>query len=65
MDFSVADKVQMLALKGVGNTVIMHLEQLDFSKLEHFVGLIDADVTKNVSEMLDVTIRTPERQSRR
>jgi hypothetical protein len=55
MGFSTKDKTQMLALKGVGNTVIMRLEQLGFSKLEQFKGLTAGDITKNVSEMLDAT----------
>jgi hypothetical protein len=53
--FSTNDKTQMLALKGVGNTVITRLEELGFSKLEQFRGLTASDITKNVSEMLDAT----------
>jgi hypothetical protein len=55
MGFSSQEKAQMLALKGVGNTVITRLEQLGFSKLEQFKGLTAGDITKNVSEMLDAT----------
>jgi hypothetical protein len=55
MGFSAEDKTQMLALKGVGNTVITRLEQLGFSKLEQFRGKTASDITKNVSEMLDAT----------
>jgi hypothetical protein len=55
MSFSAAERMQMLALKGVGNIVIMRLEQLGFSKLEQFTGLTATEITKNVSEMLDAT----------
>ncbi len=55
MGFSIEDKTQMSALKGVGNIVISRLEQLGFSRLEQFKGLTAADITKNVSEMLDAT----------
>jgi hypothetical protein len=55
MTFSEQDKAQMLSLKGVGNTVISRLEQLGFSRLEQFAGLTAANVTKNVSKMLDAT----------
>jgi hypothetical protein len=55
MGFSAQEKAQMLALEGVGNTVISRLEQLGFSRLEQFKGLTASDITKNVSEMLDAT----------
>jgi hypothetical protein len=55
MGFNAEDKTQMLALKGVGNTVITRLEQLGFSKLEEFKGKTAGDITKNVSDMLDAT----------
>ena len=55
MGFSASDKTRMLALKGVGNTVITRLEELGFSRLEQFRGLTASDITKNVSEMLDAT----------
>lgn len=55
MGFSASDKTRMLALKGVGNTVITRLEELGFSRLEQFRGLTASDITKNVSEMLAAT----------
>jgi hypothetical protein len=55
MGFSAKEKAQMLALEGVGNTVISRLEQLGFSRLEQFRGKTASDITKNVSEMLDAT----------
>jgi hypothetical protein len=55
MIFSQQDRTQMLALKGVGNTVITRLEELGFSSLEQFRGLTASDITKNVAEMLDTT----------
>ncbi len=55
MGFSTQDKTRMLAVKGVGNTVITRLEQLGFSELEEFKGKTAGDITKNVSEMLDAT----------
>jgi hypothetical protein len=55
MGFSTQDKTRLLALRGVGNTVVTRLEQLGFSKLEQFKGLTATDITKNVSEMLDAT----------
>jgi hypothetical protein len=55
MGFSELEKTQMLGLKGVGNTVIMRLEQLGFSKLEEFKGKTASDITQHVSEMMDAT----------
>jgi hypothetical protein len=50
MPFSEADKVEMLALKGVGITVIGRLEQIGFTKLSQLKKVQASDVTKQIAE---------------
>ncbi len=52
MGFSAAEKEQMLALHGVGATVIARLEQVGFSSLAELVDADVAAVTKTISEMM-------------
>lgn len=52
MGFSAAEKEQMLALHGVGGTVIARLEQVGFSSLAELVDADVAAVIKTISEMM-------------
>lgn len=45
----------MLALKGVGETVIARLEQIGFSSLAQLAGEDPASVTKQISQMMGST----------
>lgn len=55
MGFPVAEKEKLLALKGVGETVITRLEQIGFSSLSQLVEADSAFVTKQVSQMMGST----------
>lgn len=53
--FTAAEKGKMLALKGVGPTVIVRLEQIGFSSLSQLSDVDAAMVTKRISEMMGST----------
>jgi len=55
MSFSSTEKEKLLALKGVGETVITRLEQIGFSSLSQLVGEDPAFVTKQISQMMGST----------
>lgn len=55
MGFSAADKEKMLALHGVGATVITRLEQVGFSSLDQLADADVAAVTKAISDMMRST----------
>lgn len=55
MGFPAAEKEKLLALKGVGETVITRLEQIGFSSLSQLVEADSAFVTKQVSQMMGST----------
>jgi hypothetical protein len=55
MPFSETDKVEMLALKGVGATVISRLEQIGFTKLSQLKKVQASDVTKQIADMMGST----------
>jgi hypothetical protein len=55
MYFSEADKAEMLALKGVGVTVIGRLEQIGFTKLSQLKKVQASDVTKQIADMMGST----------
>lgn len=55
MGFSTVEKEQMLALHGVGATVIMRLEQVGFTSLAELADADVAAVTKAISEMMRST----------
>jgi len=55
MNFSATEKEKLLALKGVGETVITRLEQISFSSLSQLVGEDPAFVTKQISQMMGST----------
>jgi hypothetical protein len=53
--FSAAEKSQMLALKGVGATVVSRLEQIGFSSLHELKDVDPAVITKQISVMMGST----------
>lgn len=53
--FSADDKARMLALKGVGATVIGRLEQVGFSSLAALKGEDPAVVTQRIARMMGST----------
>jgi hypothetical protein len=55
MEFSPLEKEKMVALKGVGLTVIARLEQIGFSSLDQLVGQDPEFVTKLISQMIGST----------
>jgi hypothetical protein len=55
LGFSAEERRQMLAIKGVGDTVIHRLEQIGFSSLEQLAGENPHDVTKQISQMMRST----------
>ena len=48
MGFSTIEREKMLALKGVGATVVARLEQIGFSSLSQLAGEDPAVVTKQI-----------------
>lgn len=52
MGFSATERAKMLALKGVGETVISRLEQIGYSSLSQLVEEDPAFVTKQISQMI-------------
>ncbi len=55
MGFSESEKIKMLSLHGVGNTVLERLEQIGFSSLEQLSEQETEVVTKQISEMMRST----------
>ncbi|WP_297909717.1 helix-hairpin-helix domain-containing protein [Thiomonas sp.] len=55
MGYSAAEKQQMLALKGVGETVVARLEQIGFPSLAQLAGEDPADLTWQIAQMLGST----------
>jgi nucleotidyltransferase/DNA polymerase involved in DNA repair len=53
--FEHTERERMLALKGVGATVISRLEQLGFSSLHQLEELDPRHLTKQISEMMGST----------
>jgi hypothetical protein len=53
--FSEAEKAQMLALKGVGATVVTRLEQIGFSSLRELREVDPLVITKQISLMMGST----------
>lgn len=52
MPFSAQERQQLLALKGVGPTVIARLEQIGFSSLSQLADQEAADITWQVAQAL-------------
>ncbi len=55
MGFSASEKEQMLALSGVGETVIARLEQVGYSSLSELATEDAATITRQISEMMGST----------
>lgn len=55
MGFPATEKQQMLALKGVGETVVARLEQIGFSSLSQLAGQDPADITRQIAQRLGST----------
>ena len=55
MSFHDAEKQQMLALKGVGVTVIARLEQIGYSSLAQLAGEDPADLTFQIAQLMRST----------
>ena len=55
MEFSETEKQSMLALKGVGATVIARLEQIGFSSLKQLASADAHQVTLQISQMMGST----------
>jgi hypothetical protein len=55
MGFSAAEREKMVALKGVGATVVDRLEQIGFSSLSQLSREDPAAVTKQISQMMGAT----------
>ena len=55
MGFSTIEREKMLALKGVGATVVARLEQIGFSSSSQLAGEDPAVVTKQISQMMGST----------
>jgi hypothetical protein len=53
--FSEAEKTKMLAIKGVGATVVSRLEQIGFSSLRELKDVDPLVVTKQISLMMGST----------
>ena len=53
MSFPSFEKKQMLALKGVGATVIARLEQIGFSQLAQLADQDAAQVIQQISQMMN------------
>jgi hypothetical protein len=55
MGFSAGDRALMMALKGVGATVVGRLEQIGFSSFTQLAEEDAAAVTKQISQMMGST----------
>ena len=53
--FSEEERAQLLALKGVGATVVTRLEQIGFAELSQLAGQDPADLTYQISRALGST----------
>jgi nucleotidyltransferase/DNA polymerase involved in DNA repair len=65
MGFSNSEKQKMLALKGVGETVIARLEQIGFSSLAALATQDPLELTRQISQMLGSTCWHNSPQARR
>ena len=53
--FTPETRTQLVALKGVGPTVVDRLEQIGFRTLEQLAGCEAADLTRQISQMMGST----------
>ncbi len=64
MGFSATERALMLALKGVGATVVGRLEQIGFSSFGQLAEADAAAVTKQIAQMMGSTSRHNSPQAR-
>ena len=55
MGFSKQEVEQLLALKGVGPTVVRRLEEIGFSSLSELAGVEPAAINRTVAQMLNAS----------
>lgn len=55
MGFPLAEREKLLALKGVGETVVSRLEQIGFSSLSELAAQDPAAITLQISQMMGST----------
>ncbi len=55
MPFSEKEKESLLALKGVGATVVSRLEQMGFSQISQLKKAQASDITKQIADMMGST----------
>ncbi len=55
MGFAAQEREKLLALKGVGETVISRLEQIGFSSLSKLADQDPAAITRQISQMMGST----------
>ena len=55
MPFTTEERARMLALKGVGNTVINRLEQIGFSSLAQLQGMEAGAITLQIAQSMNST----------
>jgi hypothetical protein len=55
MGFAAQEREKLLALKGVGETVISRLEQIGFSSLSELTDQDPAAITRQISQMMGST----------
>lgn len=53
--FTAAEREKMLAIKGVGKTVISRLEQIGFTSLSQLADANPSDLTYQISQMMGST----------
>lgn len=64
MSFSTAEREQLLALKGVGPTVVARLEQLGFSSFQHLGSADVESILEQASAAVGSTCWKNSRQAR-
>jgi len=55
MGFAAQEREKLLAIKGVGETVISRLEQIGFSSLSELADQDPAAITRQISQMMGST----------
>jgi predicted RecB family nuclease len=55
MPFSAAERQKLLAVKGVGPTVVMRLEQMGYENLAHLAKANALDIVNNAAKLLGST----------
>ncbi|KAF1709304.1 Pathogenicity locus [Pseudoxanthomonas kalamensis DSM 18571] len=55
MGFPAAERATLLAVKGVGPTVVDRLEQIGYGSLQELAGATPEDITRQIAAMLGTT----------